>query len=103
MTLSKAGLVSAITAQRAPSDNQSFRVFFSATSSVTMKAAERRKALAVKSQIQDTGQRKKMGLSAQIHAGKNPICAPSVRRPRARLVMPDLWELPGQRKTYHLL
>jgi len=52
-----------------------------------MKAAERRKALAVKSQIQETAQRKKMGLSAQIHAAQNPTCAPNVRRPRAWIVM----------------
>ena len=88
MTLSNAGFVSAMTAQSAPSDNHSFLVFFSATSSVTMKAAERRKALAVKSQIQETGQRKKIGLSAQIQAAQNPTCAPSVRRPSAWMVMP---------------
>src|SRR5258708_2433251 len=88
MTLSNAGLVSAISAQSAPSDNQSLRVFCSATSRATMKTAERRKALAVKSQIQDTGQRKKIGLSAQIHAAQNPACAPTVRRPREWMVTP---------------
>ena len=65
MTLSKAGLVSAITAPSAASDSQSSLICFSATSSVTMKTAERRRALAVKFQIPETGQREKMGLSSQ--------------------------------------
>ena len=61
MTLSKAGLVSAITAPSAASDSQSSLICFSATSSVTMKTAERRRALAVKFQIPETGQREKNG------------------------------------------
>src|ERR1700687_6307479 len=87
MMLSSAGLVIAVTAQTTPNHSQSFLVLCWATSKVAIMATERSSALAGKSQIQETGQRKKIGLSTQIQAAQNPTCGPNVRRPRAWMAM----------------